>query len=57
MLYKNIYIVGEILYNVMLKYGIKIGKFSDKGKVGNMFECVCVCGRVEICSLVFMFGK
>lgn len=51
------YMVGEILFNVILKYGIKVGKFNDKGKLGNMLECVRVCGRMESCSLVFMFGK
>lgn len=40
LLYRNIYMVGEILYNVMLKYGIKVGRFSDKGKVVNMIDCV-----------------
>nr|XP_058966247.1 uncharacterized protein LOC131792849 [Pocillopora verrucosa] len=55
--HKNTYTAGEILYNVTLKYGIKTGKFSDKGKVGNMSECVRACGRMETCSLAFMLGK
>lgn len=55
--HKNTYTSGEILYNVTLKYGIKTGKFSDKGKVGNMSECVRACGRMETCSLAFMLGK
>lgn len=55
--HKNTYMAGEILFNVTLKYGIKAGKFNDKGKLGNMSECVRACGRMESCSLAFMLGK
>ena len=54
---KNTYTAGDILYNVTLKYGIKAGKFNDKGKLGNMSDCIKACGRMETCSLAFMLGK
>lgn len=55
--HKNTYTAGEILSNVTLKYGIKAGRFSDKGKVANMTECIRACGKLETCSLAFMLGK
>lgn len=54
---RNTYTSGDILYNVTLKFGIKAGKFSDKGKVGNMSDCIKACGKMETCSLAFMLGK
>lgn len=51
------YTADPILHNVTLKYGIKAGKFLDKGHVTNMSECIRACGREESCSLAFMLGR
>ena len=51
------YTAEPILHNVTLKYGIKAGKFLDKGHATNMSECIRACGREEACTLAFMLGR
>ena len=51
-----VYTAGRIHYNQTLKYGIKSGKFMDKGKVVNISQCISACGRQPDCDVAFMLG-
>lgn len=51
------YTAEPIRHNATLKYGIKSGKFLDKGHASNMSECIRACGREDTCSLAFMLGR
>lgn len=47
------YSVSNIIYNVILCGGIKLGNFIDKGVVKNMDECLVFCCVDEKCNVVF----
>lgn len=51
-----VYTAGKIHFNQTLKYGIKSGKFMDKGSVANISQCISACGRQPDCDLAFMLG-
>lgn len=51
-----VYKAGKLHFNETLKYGVKSGKFMDKGHVQNISQCISLCGRQPDCDLAFMLG-
>ena len=54
---KYIYSTSAIMPNETLTVGINAGKFTDKGTIESMDDCVKSCGQTSNCDVAFKLGK